>query len=97
MDECGKNIDYAEICITDKCNLRCVYCRSEDSIHYNDNLINDCLSLYDYKFIINGLAQVGISKIRFTGGEPLLYPNLIELIKYTRFELKVLTFQCLLI
>ena len=57
-DEYGKNIDYAEISITDKCNLRCVYCRSEDSIHYNDNLINDYLSLYDYKFIINGLSQV---------------------------------------
>jgi cyclic pyranopterin phosphate synthase len=52
-------------------------------------LINNTLSLHDYKFIINGLAQVGISKIRFTGGEPLLYPNLIELIKYTRFECNI--------
>lgn len=89
LDEYGKNIDYAEISITDKCNLRCVYCRSEDSIHYNDNLINDCLSLYDYKFIINGLSQVGIKKINFTGGEPLLYPNLVELIRYTYYECNI--------
>lgn len=89
LDEYCKNIDYAEISITDKCNLRCVYCRSEDSIHYNDNLINDCLSLYDYKFIINGLSQVGIKKINFTGGEPLLYPNLVELIRYTYYECNI--------
>ncbi|MFN8605292.1 MAG: hypothetical protein U0Z74_04455 [Romboutsia timonensis] len=52
----------------------------EDKV-YENNLINDTLSFNDYKFIINGLSQVGIKKIKFTGGEPLLYPHLIELIK----------------
>ena len=88
LDECGRKIDYARISLTDKCNLKCVYCMPEDRV-YENNLINNTLSLHDYKFIINGLAQVGISKIRFTGGEPLLYPNLIELIKYTRFECNI--------
>ena len=81
LDGYGRNIDYARISLTDKCNLRCVYCMPEDKV-YENNLINDTLSLNDYKFIINGLAQVGIKKIKFTGGEPLLYPHLIELIKY---------------
>ena len=88
LDEYGRNIDYARISLTDKCNLRCAYCMPEDKV-YENNLINDTLSFNDYKFIINGLAQVGIKKIRFTGGEPLLYPHLIELIKYTRDECNI--------
>lgn len=88
IDEHGRNIDYARISLTDKCNLRCAYCMPEDKV-YENNLINNTLSFNDYKFIINGLEQVGIKKIRFTGGEPLLYPHLIELIKYTYHECKI--------
>lgn len=88
LDGYERNIDYARISLTDKCNLRCVYCMPEDKV-YENNLINDTLSLNDYKFIINGLAQVGIKKIKFTGGEPLLYPHLIELIKYAHYECNI--------
>ena len=87
LDEYGRKIDYAKISLTDKCNLKCVYCMPDGV--YENNLINDTLSFNDYKFIINGLSQVGIRKIRFTGGEPLLYPHLIELIKYTRIECNI--------
>ena len=86
--EYGRKIDYAKISLTDKCNLKCVYCIPEDEVDKN-KLMNNTLSLHDYKFIINGLSQVGIRKIRFTGGEPLLYPHLIELIKYTSFECNI--------
>ena len=88
LDGYERNIDYARISLTDKCNLRCVYCMPEDKV-YENNLINDTLSFNDYKFIINGLAQVGIKKIKFTGGEPLLYPHLIELIKYAHYECNI--------
>ena len=88
LDEYGRKIDYAKISLTDKCNLKCVYCIPEYEVDKN-NLMNDTLSLHDYKFIINGLSQVGIRKIRFTGGEPLLYPHLIELIKYTSIECNI--------
>lgn len=88
LDGYERNIDYARISLTDKCNLRCVYCMPEDKV-YENNLINDILSFNDYKFIINGLSQVGIKKIKFTGGEPLLYPHLIELIKYAHYECNI--------
>ena len=88
LDGYERNIDYARISLTDKCNLRCVYCMPEDKV-YENNLINDTLSFNDYKFIINGLSQVGITKIKFTGGEPLLYPHLIELIKYAHYECNI--------
>ena len=85
--EYKRNINYAEISLTDRCNLKCVYCMPEDKIYDSD--INDNLSFNDYKFIINGLAQVGIKKINFTGGEPLLYKNLLELIRYTTYECNI--------
>lgn len=88
LDGYERNIDYASISLTDKCNLRCVYCMPEDKV-YENNLINHTLSFNDYKFIINGLSQVGIKKIKFTGGEPLLYPHLIELIKYAHYECNI--------
>ena len=88
LDGYERNIDYARISLTDKCNLRCVYCMPEDKV-YENNLINDTLSFNDYKFIINGLSQVGIKKIKFTGGEPLLYPHLKELIKYAHYECNI--------
>lgn len=88
LDGYERNIDYARISLTDKCNLRCVYCMPEDKV-YENNLINNTLSFNDYKFIINGLSQVGIKKIKFTGGEPLLYPHLIELIKYAHYECNI--------
>lgn len=88
LDGYERNIDYARISLTDKCKLRCVYCMPEDKV-YENNLINDTLSFNDYKFIINGLSQVGIKKIKFTGGEPLLYPHLIELIKYAHYECNI--------
>lgn len=88
LDGYERNIDYARISLTVKCNLRCVYCMPEDKV-YENNLINDTLSFNDYKFIINGLSQVGIKKIKFTGGEPLLYPHLIELIKYAHYECNI--------
>ena len=88
LDGYERNIDYARISLTDNCNLMCVYCMPEDKV-YENNLINDTLSFNDYKFIINGLSQVGIKKIKFTGGEPLLYPHLIELIKYAHYECNI--------
>ena len=87
-DQFQRKIDYLRLSITDRCNLRCVYCMPEDKV-YENNLINDTLSFNDYKFIINGLSQVGIKKIKFTGGEPLLYPHLIELIKYAHYECNI--------
>lgn len=44
LDGYERNIDYARISLTDKCNLRCVYCMPEDKV-YENNLINDTLSL----------------------------------------------------
>lgn len=81
-DKFGRNINYVRISLTDKCNLRCVYCMPSD-VKFERNYINNDLSFDDYKFIVKSMSDLGITKVRFTGGEPLLYPDLIELIKFT--------------
>lgn len=86
INKYGRNINYLRISLTDKCNLKCVYCMPEDSkrdIHYEN------LSLNDFKFIIKSMSELGITKVRFTGGEPLLYPELLELIRFTREECNI--------
>lgn len=80
----GKN--YLHISLTQKCNLGCVYCKSENM--YYDNTY-DKLTVDDYKFLIKSMSEIGISKVRFSGGEPLLYPRLIELIRFAKEECNI--------
>lgn len=88
IDNYGRNIDYMRISLTEKCNLKCIYCMPE-SLKFEDKNINDSVSFEDYKIIIRNFANLGITKIRFTGGEPLLYSKLKELIAYASKECKI--------
>lgn len=76
-DRFGRTIDYVRIAVTSACNLRCSYClkNEEDA----DRKI-DQLNASQTAAIIGVLAEMGVRKIRFTGGEPLLHPDIVELI-----------------
>lgn len=86
INKYGRNINYLRISLTDKCNLKCVYCMPEDS---KQEIYYENLSLIDFKFILKSMSELGITKVRFTGGEPLLYPDLLELIRFTREECNI--------
>lgn len=75
-DSYGRHINYARISLTDICNLKCEYCSQGSSKKQN-------ISTYFYENLIDVLDSLGIEKIRFTGGEPLLNPSIVELIKFT--------------
>lgn len=75
-DQFGREINYLRISLTDNCNLRCVYC-TPDLIHKKD----DILSLEDISKIIQVAKELGIKKIRLTGGEPLLRKDLYKIIE----------------
>lgn len=78
IDGYERKIDYLRLSITDRCNLRCTYCMPEDGIK---SLDRDQLLTYEELIrIIKILADVGIKKIRLTGGEPLLRSNLMSFI-----------------
>ena len=78
IDSFQRQINYLRLSVTDHCNYRCFYCRSEDEMHNSRRL--DVLRFEEIVRVVKIFASLGISKVRLTGGEPLLRKNIIELI-----------------
>lgn len=77
-DGYGRNIDYLRISVTDRCNLRCVYCMKEE--HQDFLQKEELLTLEEWQRLCQGAALAGIRKIRITGGEPLMREDILELV-----------------
>jgi cyclic pyranopterin phosphate synthase len=77
MQSFGRHIDYLRISVTDRCNERCLYCRSHQHGGWNGRA--DQLTDADLLRIVRVAASLGFRKFRLTGGEPLLRPGLVEL------------------
>lgn len=78
-DNFEREITYLRVSVTDRCNLRCKYCMPPGGIEKKDH--EDLLSLEEIYKIIKASTRMGIKKIRFTGGEPLVRLGLPKLIK----------------
>ena len=78
-DNFGREINYLRISVTDRCNLRCRYCMPADGF---SNIIprEQILSFEEIVRITQAAARLGISKIRLTGGEPLVRHGIVDLI-----------------
>ncbi len=81
-DSHNRQIDYMRISVTDRCNLRCFYCMPEEGICKMDH--RDVLRYEEIMEIVCQGTKLGISKIRLTGGEPLVRPDIQDLIKGIR-------------
>lgn len=82
FDRFNRNITYLRISVTDRCNLRCRYCMPEEGIHHKDH--REILSFEEITDVVKTGVKLGISKIRLTGGEPLVrkdVPGLIRMIR----------------
>jgi len=77
IDQFGRDISYLRLSITERCTLRCDYCRAGEGICPR----REELSAKDFIRIAQTCAVLGIRKIRLTGGEPLLRKDLIEIIQ----------------
>ncbi|MFQ5400891.1 MAG: GTP 3',8-cyclase MoaA [Anaerolineae bacterium] len=78
LDRFGRNINYLRISLTDKCNLRCVYCMPEDiTFRPNAELLQDD----EIARLVNIFAQLGFVKFRLTGGEPTVRANVVEIVR----------------
>ncbi|ADW67618.1 GTP 3',8-cyclase MoaA [Granulicella tundricola] len=75
-DSYGRAITDLRVSVTDRCNYRCVYCRTG-----NEGAMFDELPIEDYLRIIRVFVSLGIEKVRLTGGEPLLRAGLLDLIQ----------------
>jgi cyclic pyranopterin phosphate synthase len=78
LDRFGRDINYLRISLTDKCNLRCVYCMPEDmTFQPREELLQD-----DEIFrLVDIFAGLGFHKIRLTGGEPTVRANIVNIVK----------------
>ncbi|GBG57570.1 GTP 3',8-cyclase [Sporomusaceae bacterium FL31] len=79
LDRFGRSIDYLRISVTDRCNFRCVYCMPPQGIELLDS--SEILTYEELLRIITVLGQVGVNKIRLTGGEPLVRPGIVDFIR----------------
>lgn len=82
LDQYGRKIDYIRISITDRCNLRCMYCMPEAGVESVEH--DDILRYDEIVRLAEMFAGLGITKVKITGGEPLVRkdaPELIRLLK----------------
>jgi molybdenum cofactor biosynthesis protein A len=80
-DNHGRNINYLRLAVTDRCNLRCTYCMPEAGLKWIPRA--DLLTFEEIERLLFVFHQLGITKLRFTGGEPFLrkdFPQLLEMI-----------------
>ena len=80
-DNQGRNINYLRVSVTDRCNLRCIYCMPEEGIKSLEH--EDILRFEDILKIVKVASSLGINKIRYTGGEPLVMKDIDKLIYET--------------
>lgn len=78
IDRFGRTVDYLRISITDRCDFRCVYCMSEEMTFLPREQV---LSLEELYTIAKAFTELGVTKIRVTGGEPLVRKGALELLE----------------
>jgi cyclic pyranopterin phosphate synthase len=79
QDSFGRRVEYLRISVTDKCNLRCVYCMPEEGLPWLRR--DDLLAFEEIAEIVTVMAGMGLRKIRLTGGEPLVRKDLPDLVR----------------
>jgi cyclic pyranopterin phosphate synthase len=78
FDSWQRQINYLRISVTDHCNLNCIYCSSGSIPHLSHY---DILRYEEIQRIVQVAASMGINKVRLTGGEPLMRPGFIQLVR----------------
>lgn len=78
IDPFGRRVSYLRVSVTDRCDLRCVYCMAEDMTFLPKA---DILSLEELERLCQAFVRLGVRKLRLTGGEPLVRRNIMQLIR----------------
>lgn len=82
FDQFGRRIEYLRISVTDRCNFRCLYCMPPEGLEWLPK--GDILSYEEIAVVVAQLSPMGLRRLRITGGEPTIRPNLDELIRLLR-------------
>lgn len=82
QDQFGRGIEYLRISVTDRCNFRCLYCMPLEGMQWLAK--KDILSYEEIADVVRQLAPLGLRRLRITGGEPTIRPDLPSLIRQLR-------------
>jgi cyclic pyranopterin phosphate synthase len=78
IDRFGRRVDYVRLSVTDRCDFRCVYCMAEEMTFVPKPQV---LTLEEHFQVAQAFTELGVGKIRLTGGEPLIRTNVLTLVK----------------
>lgn len=78
IDGFGRQVTYVRLSVTDRCDFRCVYCMGEEMTFLPREKV---LSLEEIALVARAFAELGVNKIRLTGGEPLVRRNVMQLVE----------------
>jgi len=81
-DQFGRTIEYLRISVTDRCNFRCSYCMPLEGLPWLPK--SDILSYEEIAEVVRQLAPLGLRRVRITGGEPTIRPQLPTLVRMLR-------------
>lgn len=81
-DQFGRSIEYLRISVTDRCNFRCAYCMPAEGLPWLPKA--EILTYEEIAEVVRQLAPLGLRRIRITGGEPTIRPQIHELIRMLR-------------
>ena len=81
-DQFGRSIEYLRISVTDRCNFRCLYCMPKEGLEWLPR--NQILSYEEIASVVRQLAPLGLRRLRITGGEPTIRPDLSSLVRMLR-------------
>jgi len=81
VDRFGRRHDYLRVSLTDRCNFRCLYCMPESGVEWQPRV--EILNFDEILRLIKVFANLGVRKVRFTGGEPSVRKGYVELIAQT--------------
>jgi len=82
LDQFGRRIEYLRISVTDRCNFRCSYCMPVEGLPWLPK--HDILSYEEIAEVVRQLAPMGLRRLRITGGEPTIRPQLSTLVRQLR-------------
>lgn len=78
-DSYGRDLNYLRLSLTDRCNLRCVYCMPQDDLAFVPG--EELLTPAEIERTVRAAVEVGLHKIRLTGGEPTLRADIVEIVE----------------
>jgi len=78
IDDFGRPVNYLRVSVTDRCNLRCIYCMPPEGVQ--PRKMEDILTFEEIETVVRAAADLGVTKIRLTGGEPLARLGIVDLV-----------------